>query len=410
MWCLIAATMTNSMSTLREDVTLQEVVDDLTWQHLNVNAPGLFINPAFMSALGPKPHYDELCTKVPLSFAPGLSEVLASSSPPSSIDLFLSLPNPQRSNKLWTVYAVVLVKPGCRPKVYNGSGTDAKDGCSGRLNFYNNPRSTRLPKFVKRAYADGFKLAHSGLLCWAPIPAASLVPRARARFIAIEALCTTIFFAAFETVCDTARVPLDWDRDDVQYDPLGSHSPLMEKFAGDLDLTPEQLASNAAARQERRKMLMALASKARDDRERAQDLEGHRTRKRNEKRTWSSNNKAKAYGNERSSITRTKAAKKHYCSVCDISFGKPGLLKNHLLTDSHRSKAANVAKNGHYQPSKNTLRSAKSVAAVKASKKFFCAICDKSFGTPAHLKKHNDSKQHHAKEALFASAAAKPSL
>ncbi|KAK5077771.1 carbamoyl-phosphate synthase (glutamine-hydrolyzing) cpa2 [Exophiala xenobiotica] len=405
--------MTNAISTMQP--SLQDVVDDLTWRHLNVNAPGLSVNPAFMAALGPEPRYHQWCSENPLTFAPGLSEVLASSSPPSSVEFFESLPNPQDSNKkLWIVYAVVLVKPGCPPKVYIGSGTNARDGGGTRIIVYKDKKSTGLPRFVKLAFDQGYELAHAGALCWAPIPTAGRVPRARARFIAIEALFTTIFFAAFETICDTARIPLDWDRDDVQYDPLGSHSPLMEKFAGidQLDFTPEQLEFVAAARRQCTKMRMAVASKARDERERAQDLEGHLARKRTEKQAWYTNNQARAYDNERSSITNTIAAKKHYCSTCDISFGKPGLLHDHVLTDNHRKKAANVAKNGRYIKSDNASRSAKCVAAAKASKKNHCAICDLCFGTPAHLKKHKDSKRHLAKEALFASAAtsSSPSL
>lgn len=73
--------------------TLQELVDDLTWRHLKVKDPGLFVNPDSMAALGPESVCDQLSINEPLSFATGMPQIPRYPSPPS-IGSFESLPNP----------------------------------------------------------------------------------------------------------------------------------------------------------------------------------------------------------------------------------------------------------------------------------------------------------------------------
>jgi hypothetical protein len=365
--------------------TSEELVNDLTWRHLNIEALVWRVNPDLKSALVPKSYYDDLCAGSPLSFAVGILDVILSPYPPS-VAFFEFLPNPQKHQKLWGVYGLVLAKSGCKPKVYLGSGTETLSGCSGRLAVYYNPNSQTLPRFVEAAFKDGYILSHSGLLCWCPIPLASLVPRLRARFLAIEALFTSIFFAAHLSNLDNVwrhALIIEWVRDDVEYGPLCSHSPLNERPVGDLGLSAEQLEANDAVRKD------SLTA-----------------RKRDEKRNWIANNQVKAYDIERKSINQTIEAKKHYCPPCDISFGKPGLLAKHLLTQAHHDKALNVEKNGSYQRSGNALRTAKCTQSAKESKKFFCSLCDMAFGRQAHLLKHNNSKAHLAKAAYEPSSAA----
>jgi len=74
-----------------------------------------------------------LFTACSLAFAPGLFEVLQASEAPS-VAYFKSLPTNYK--KQWAVYLLVLEKSGYRPKIYVGSGTDAKSGAPQRLSQY----------------------------------------------------------------------------------------------------------------------------------------------------------------------------------------------------------------------------------------------------------------------------------
>lgn len=93
-----------------------------------------------------------------ISQAPGLLAVLQSTTTPTISYLkSLSL----HAGKLWTVYLIVLKLQGHRPRVYLGRRTDALDGVSSWLVFYD--RGTQLPRFVQRALADGWKITHEVL-------------------------------------------------------------------------------------------------------------------------------------------------------------------------------------------------------------------------------------------------------
>lgn len=380
---------------------LQTLVDDLNWEHLTATGPGTYVNPAIKTALGNKSAYDKLCSEAPLTYAPGLDDVLSSPSPPS-IEYFESLPVPEDFEKGWGVYGIVLAKPDGRSKLYIGSGTDSAKGHLSRVVVYVDKKAKRLPVFVKLAYEAGWKLKHIGMICWQPIPRPGLQPRLRARILTKEAFFTTHFFAAFETRYEGSRLLLEWDRDDVDYDPMGSHSPLLEKFNGDLGLTDEELEALAVARRE--------WAKGSDERERAKDPEAYLARKRKEKAAWTALNKEKVAEQHRNTIRRTLAAKKHYCSDCEVALASPAALKLHLLTKSHLRKVADIANGRQYIPSQNAARSAKHVAAAKASKKNYCTICGKAFGLPAHLKKHLTSKKHLAKAKLLEEAVTPSSL
>lgn len=93
-----------------------------------------------------------------LLFAPGLFEVIQASTPPN-IAFFKTLP--ANFSKRWGIYALVLEKQGCRPKIYIGSGTGCNGGVSRRLAQYNT--KVNVPRYVAMALEDGYVIFHKGL-------------------------------------------------------------------------------------------------------------------------------------------------------------------------------------------------------------------------------------------------------
>ncbi|KIV89749.1 hypothetical protein PV10_07129 [Exophiala mesophila] len=163
--------------------------------------PELSVNQVFYSILPSKPEFDQICAENPLKFAPGMLSVLESPSPPQ-FAFFESPPTLDSDEDLWAVYIVLLIlRDGTiqQKLVYTGSGTDSIDGADARLEVYSTRDSPKLPSRVRAAFDKGARLHHVGLLCWSPLPPVSLVPRARARFLAVEALFTTIFSSSQHT-------------------------------------------------------------------------------------------------------------------------------------------------------------------------------------------------------------------
>jgi hypothetical protein len=107
---------------------------------------------------------------------------------------------------------------------------------------------------VRQAFNRGYRLAHFGLLYWAPLPSAGLVPHTRARFLLLEALFTCLFHAAFAAVTDQYYEHLLlWERHTVEWEPFCSHLPLSEMIQGNLDLSAEELETIAAIRREKKR-------------------------------------------------------------------------------------------------------------------------------------------------------------
>lgn len=70
-----------------------QLVDDLTWELLTIDAPDWYINPSFKAVFPERSTYDSIAACSPLTLDPSLHNVLTSSQPPS-IDFFKSLPKP----------------------------------------------------------------------------------------------------------------------------------------------------------------------------------------------------------------------------------------------------------------------------------------------------------------------------
>jgi hypothetical protein len=183
-------------------------------------------------------------------FAPGLLEVLQSSTPPTTA-FFKSLPTDYK--KVWRIYLLILEKQDSRTKIYISSGTSTTSDVSAHLSQYD--KKQNLPVNVKIALDEGYTIVHKGLLCSAPIPSAGEVPIARLLFVPLEAVITFVFWAAKSKTADMFGFAdmCPWDRDTLEYDGLCSHNPLSESPLGDFTLSAEQLETMAAEYSEKRR-------------------------------------------------------------------------------------------------------------------------------------------------------------
>lgn len=282
-----------------------------------------------------------------------------------------------------------------------GSGTSAKSGIYAR--FQNYDRGIYLPRHVEAALNDGYSISHRGLLCWAPLPSAGLVPSARVRFVAVEAVFTFIFFAGVETKLDAIwTVFLPWKRESVDWLPLCSHTALMERPQGDPGMTEEQLEAYNAERKRRVKEQMAVVNKRYEEKERANDLEAYSARKRREKLAWTHKNKAKVSSIGAGVRARAIASRAHECKTCGITLQSVTALAKHLATKAHQEQERLAAGGKPKAVSAATLRSRRFAARKKASKAFYCATCDKAFNIKGHLTNHNTTKKHLEKVAASA--------
>jgi hypothetical protein len=123
-----------------------------------------------------------------LAFAPGLLDVLQANVPPS-IAYFKSLPT--YCKKLWAVYVIVFEKRRYRPKIYIGNSTHSESGVYQRLRQYDS--MINVPKDVRAALDDGYKITHKALLCWAPLPKAAARFPLRVLFLVLETAFSIVF-------------------------------------------------------------------------------------------------------------------------------------------------------------------------------------------------------------------------
>ncbi|KAB2105124.1 hypothetical protein AG0111_0g6896 [Alternaria gaisen] len=350
---------------------LAQLVDDLTFKLVNIAAPSWFINIDFGVVFAERSSYDSVAACSSLIFCPNLYEVLTSPTPPS-IDYFKSLP--PATPTLWGVYAIVMAKSGCEDGLYIGSGTNSDYGVLVRLGHYK-PGGHALPRFVKRAFEQGYHVAHRGLLCSSPIPTPGLAPRVRARFLALEALFTVLFFASIPAITDSYfEHLLLWKRDTVTWKPLCSHLPLNEGIRGDLHMGFEELELVAAKRRERAPLLREQARvRAREFAETRRPELAQATAKVREKAI---------------------AAGLHRCDVCDINLQSPLALDLHLKTTFHADRVAGVPipKPNKYNDNLKAQR-----AARKASKAHWCSVCNKGFAEDWSLTRHEDGTRHKAR-------------
>lgn len=370
-------------------LSLHEVVDDYMFRHINLEAPAWYVSPHFGIILG-SDDYTRIAAATPLTFAPGLSDVLQSAEPPSP-DFFMSTPKPE--GRYWAVYAALLVKEGCEPALSIGSGTDAIGGYKRRIKHYDNKKHPLLPRFVRIFYDRGYDLAHIGALCWSPIPRVDTRPRARLRFLGLEGTFSNLFYSVIPTCMDalwTSIMP--WRREDVLWRPANSHTPFNEGVGPDLEMSDEQLLRQEQERKRRDRERYRLHGRRQDreryERDRAADIEAYRLTKRDQARSWVKRNKSKALAASTRCKNKARKTRKFSCKTCNKAFTDKSKLTRHNKSQRHRDMV-----NGRRPTAKQ--KAMRTYSSKKLSDKcFYCVPCDHAFDGAYHLKQHKLTKRH----------------
>ncbi|CVK83197.1 uncharacterized protein FMAN_00743 [Fusarium mangiferae] len=277
----------------------------------------------------------EIAGEASLEFAPGLLDVVQSVVPPT-IEFFKSLPTAELSQ--WGVYAIVLKKPGCSPKLYIGSGTSSR-GVHDRLNQYSQCRVNMLPVGVKAAFDDGFSITHQGVLCRIPMPTPACAPLNRLLIRALEATFGFLFWAmgpqkeypGMDKVCL-------WDRATIEYEGLCSHSSLTEWVHDDFNLTAEELEAHAAERKKTQRKNRSMNDSNRHYRQMATNYDAYTTAVSERVSRYRAKNPGRHTANQAKSRAIALAEKKYYCNDCELALSKKSTLLAHYKTAKHKRK------------------------------------------------------------------------
>lgn len=332
---------------------IRELVDEYLFELINLDAPDWYINPNHRIVLNAPD-----APNIEVHFAEGLLDVLQSDEPPS-FDYFTGLDQPD--DKHWGVYAFTMTKKGCPPALCIGSGTGSRDGCEHRTNRYYDKKHKDLPKFVRKYYDKGYNMANMGLLCWSDIPPVTVQPRIRQRFLAFEGTFTSLFYSAIEFEQDALWVDLvPWQRNDIAWLPLNSHTPFKEA-AKNLELTPTELHHAAEHRRQQDRVIHAAVQ------------------------------------------LRAKESKRFHCDECNKPFSDQYNLDEHLKTKLHRDQVdINLGLKTKKPCSSRYDSQRDSSAKVIADKTHYCGLCDKAFTRPSKLTRHNKGRGHKAVLARLA--------
>jgi len=380
---------------------LQTLLDGYTWCAVTTDAPDWLVCPIFPHTLGKESAFDEINAECPLTFAPNLLETLKSPSPPS-LDYFRSLPNPP-VEFVWGLYLVLLEKPGHVPRLYGGSGTRKAGGVQARLEDYYNGQL--LPKLVEHYLAKGYTVSHQGLWCWCPMPSEYTTGRVRVRMIALEGTFGYIFGTSPQYEIDTIWGDLwPWSRDTMSWRPLCTHTAFTERPLGTHDMTEDGF----KAYNEERLRVAKIKGNERSQQHRAkalaQDLQGYLARTLENKIEWQRKNPERVLEIAASVRARNIASGNHHCSTCDLSLQSAAALQSHYNCKAHKEQVRLAAGGKPKAVSERALYCRDAVANIKASKRHYCGICDKAFGSKAHLTNHFKTAVHLRKVSLAAAS------
>lgn len=329
----------------------------------------------------------EAVQAAPLFFCEGLLQAMQASTPPS-LDFFAGLPTD--CSKRWGIYLLVLQKPDADPCVYIGSATSAKAGVRGR--WYDYDRKRNLPYYIQRALDNGYDITQKGLLMWCPLPSAAKLPTLRLLFLAMEAMFALYFWAMQSPTKDYGMSGFcPWPKGAFAYQGLCSHSAMREGVEADFDLTQEQLEEMAAVVKEKNRQYMAeyhLRARLEDP---VKDRERHRI---NAER-FRKNSYEKYLAKFARYAEKQKEQKAFYCELCDHASTKPYEHNRHLQSKRHLKKVAR----GPLKAPVKKEKKRETADNTKASKKYFCALCNVACTRQAELDRHNGSKRHLAKSA-----------
>ena len=209
-----------------------------------------------------------------------------------------------------------------------------------------------------------------------PLPTAADVPRFRLLFVAMEAAFSFYFWAMKSATKDYGMgICCPWSRDTFTYGGFGSHNALMERVAGNFDLSKEQLEALAAETKEKTRL---------NDRNyyaerRATDPEGLKAQKAAAatRHYYDPNGKGKAA--RKRWTDEAESSKKYYCSVCNFTCSGPAHLARHNITPQH-------------------LRYVQRAEAGVVDK-YHCDLCCFSTSRLDQMKRHKDGPRHKKRAA-----------
>ncbi|KAL8866510.1 MAG: hypothetical protein Q9198_008859 [Flavoplaca austrocitrina] len=325
-------------------------------------------NPLFARFLTTEMVTKQLLSAASIVFAPGLFEVLQSTTPPS-LQFFKNLPDNTWWGSHWAVYAIVLEKLGFRPKRYAGSGTSAHQGVHHRFWQYDNGEV--LPFHVEKALDDGWVITHKGMLCWIPIPAASFVPVRRILFVALESTLAYLLSAMMD---DTRNHVLKniglWDRDSLEYDGLCSHCSLNEAILGEFDLDDEQLEELAREKEQKRVELKSENNSSWHYKQMAENYDDYIVKSTERVSRSRANNPGRDAKRQAERQEKNRQNKTYHCTPCNITLGSKQVFAMHEKSPKHLRQVTG------------------------AQSTFRCSPCNLGFHNPGNLRRHNQSLMH----------------
>lgn len=367
--------------------TMTQLFILLTWMCLTTS-PWKTVCTIFTTVLTSQAVIESLVVSSSIVFAPGLFDVIQSATPPT-VAWFKTLPT--KCKKVWGVYLLVLEKPGCRPRIYIGSGTAAERGVAQRWYQYDNYMD--LPVYVELSLKEGYIIVHKGLLFWMPLPSAEDVPKLRVLFVAGEAgmtfvfraaRCKTLFYYGLSHMCPWVGQSLEWDG-------LCSHNSLSELPASDHDLTAEELAAAASLKHEK---ILQWAREAAERRyaenpnwhnewraqKKAENPEEYRLKANSNRQNFVNNNPEAVKKIERRCVEKAVATKRHHCHICTHSFTKKAKLTKHLTGPKHAARAERFERrlNG----------------TDTTDMSLYCVPCDQSFTRKLSMDEHLAGPRH----------------
>jgi DNA-directed RNA polymerase subunit RPC12/RpoP len=362
-------------------VAILEYVVWLVWPCLSEMNPKLK-NPVFDMVLTSSAVIAQLVSSSLVVFAPGLLDVLLPETPPT-VAYFMSLPTDV--HKRWAVYLLVLTKLNCRPRIYIGSGTAKEKGVKLRWSQYDQKRA--LPCSIERALNEGYTITSKGLLCWAPIPSALIRFPLRALFLALESVLSLTLWAMVSRTKDYGMPHLcPWDLSTMEYDGCCNHIAFIERVDGEEDgLTVEQIGEKQKEMDARRKLQSKITHSTAYFSFKLRDFAGWQAQRR-KYTTQRSRESVKA--SKKKSGAKAKATGQYACNPCGKAFEDIVALNVHKTSNKHRDTINGVKKTVKLPYNKAWE------ANNKATKRYHCSTCDKSFGTSTSLNDHNKTDAH----------------
>jgi hypothetical protein len=259
-----------------------------------------------------------------LTFAPGLLDILKSTTPPT-IAFFKSLPSSY--DKVWAVYLLVLEKRGARPRIYVGSATEMQRGVRSRFKNYDTGHT--IPMYVASSFREGYKITHKGLLCTMPIPPNRLASVMEVLFLGMEATFAFVFWAMHADGKDygVGYQACLWPVKDLEYTGLCHHSSAREGGVRQHGLSEDEIEIIALKLNEIRKQKQSANLKNWYMRTKALDPVAY-----NLKRLQNSRNRdqAKVKVNNKKAYEKGRDTGKWSCKPCKQTFASAQSRDKHL--------------------------------------------------------------------------------